>query len=641
MFILCNAQAQHNVSLELSPMFSSNMVLQQGMPTPVWGNAKPGRRVTVNFNTKRVVTTASAAGKWMLKLPVQNVGGPYTMVVIQEADSIVLNNVMIGEVWVCSGQSNMEMPVGDWGKVNNYTNEIAASNFPDIRLFHIKKSASNTPEENPELYDKEQWQECSPATIKRFSAAAYFFAKNIQTKHHIPIGLIQSTYGGTVAEAWVSSFTLQTMPDFTNAVKQIKQQSQKQLLQDYWSQLKNWLQYVEPLDSGFENKNPVWANDLIDITGWQSMQLPAYFDEAGLPEFKGIVWFKKKITISPEAAKNELKISIGSVGDEDVTFFNGVEIGRSNIAGKRIYNVPSGLIHSGENIITIRLIVYKNYASIYGEGETFSITTSAGDILSLAGGWRYKIGYNASLKMPPGEPGDPNRATVLYNAMINPIVPFGIRGVLWYQGEYNVGRAKQYQTLFPLLINDWRYQWNQGNFPFYFVQLANYKNIDSLPVNSDWAELREAQTYALRLPNTAMATAIDIGEAEDIHPKNKQEVGARLALIARSKLYGEYLVYSGPQYKSHTILNNKVSVSFTRARSGLQAKGDSIVSGFAIAGNDHVFHWAKAHIVNDKVIVSSDRVKHPKFVRYAWSNNPVCNLYNAEELPAVPFRTDR
>ncbi|WP_018617233.1 sialate O-acetylesterase [Segetibacter koreensis] len=616
------------------------MVLQQGIKVPVWGVAPAMSKVTIRLNCKTIVTKADTTGKWLVKLPVQKIGGPYTMLFINGSDSIALDNVMVGEVWVCSGQSNMEMPIGDWGKINNYQKEIATANFPAIRLMHLKKSASNTPEEEPELYDKEKWQKCSPATVSRFSAAAYFFAKNIYTRHHVPIGLIQATYGGTVAEAWVSGSSLKAIPEFAAGVHEIEMHPQRDLMQQYNSKLHQWLPEVDSRDSGYQQHRPVWADNNIDVSSWHTMTLPAYFDEAGLPEFYGVVWFRKKIIVGEKENKG-LKINIGSMGDEDITYFNGQEVGRSKLAGQRLYYVPSKLVKKGENFLTIRLIVYRKYASVYGERERFSITSESGASISLAGEWYYKIGYTNSSLLPPDAPDEPNRPTVLYNAMINPIIPYGIRGVIWYQGEYNVGRALQYKTLFPMLITDWRKHWNQENFPFYFVQLANYNAIDSLPKESSWAELREAQTWALKLTNTAMAVAIDLGEAKDIHPKKKQEVGERLALIARAKIYGEKVVYAGPKYRSHGITGKTIEIQFTNAAGGLTTQGDTLVRGFSIAGEDHVFHGAKGTIKGNVVIVSSPEVANPEAVRYAWADNPVCNLYNQYGLPAEPFKIGR
>lgn len=363
------------------------MVLQQGIKAPIWGIAQPESKVTIQLNHKTIVTKAGSDGKWLAKLPVQKVGGPYKIVVSNSNDTITLINVMVGEVWVCSGQSNMEMPVGEWGKVSNYQEEIAAADFPYIRLMHLKKSASNTAEEEPELYNKEQWQSCSPATISRFSAAAYFFAKNIYARHHIPIGLIQATYGGTVAEGWVSCTSLKKMPDFTSAIHEIEMHPQKEVMQQYNSKLQYWLQNLESRDSGYSQNKTIWAGNDVDVSSWHTMTLPAYFDEAGLPDFSGIVWFKKKIVISEKDANKELKINIGSIGDEDVAFFNGNEIGRAKLPGKRIYTIPATLVRKGEDFLTIRLVIYRKYANIYGEAERFSILTGTGKTIPLAGNW--------------------------------------------------------------------------------------------------------------------------------------------------------------------------------------------------------------------------------------------------------------
>lgn len=635
---LYGAKAQQ-ASLQLAQLFSSNMVLQQGIATPVWGTAKKGTTVSIILNGKQAVASVGRDGKWMGKLPPQQAGGPYVMKVMDEADTLVLTNVMIGEVWVCSGQSNMEMPVGNWGKVANYEQEIAGANYSNIRLMHLRKSASNTPEDEVQLYNKEQWQVCSPATIANFSAVAYFFAKNIYQKHPVAIGLIQATYGGTVAQAWVSGASLSTMSEFTKDIASIEKHPQQEVMKTYNTALQQWIQKTEPLDSGFANNEPLWNNEG-NKSSWKNMVLPAYFDEAGLTDFSGFVWFKKKFQLTPEFISKDLTISIGSLGDEDIAYFNGVEIGRNIIAGKRLYTVPKQLIKAGENTLIIRLLVYHKYANIYGEGDRFSISAGDTSKIPLAGNWQYKIGYEAA-NPPPAEPDDPNRTTVLYNAMIHPLIPYGIRGVIWYQGEYNVGRAVQYCTLFPLLINDWRTHWKQGNFPFYFVQLANYKPVDTLPpALSEWAELREAQTYALKLRNTAMAVAIDLGEAEDIHPKNKQEVGRRLALIARAKLYGDDINYSSPAYSYYTVNGNKSRIFFTHIAGGLHTNGGTQIKGFTLAGRDHIFYNAHAILKNHSVIVYHNKVPHPKIIRYSWADNPVGNLYNGYKLPLIPFRTN-
>ena len=447
----------------LSPLFSDNMVLQQKDNVALWGMSEANKIITIttSWNKKLVTTKADAAGNWKIKVATPKAGGPYT-IIFNDGDEVLLNNILIGEVWVCSGQSNMEMPVEGWGKIKNYKEELATANYPNIRLITVEKSTSTQPLTQANF--KNGWQLCSSKTVANFSAVAYFFARNIQQHHNIPIGLIQTAYTGTPAESWVSEPSLKTMPDYDSLV----------------------------------------------------------------------------------------------------------------------------------NVIAAKA----------------------------------------------GSPKDSHIPTVLFNAMINPLIPYAIRGVIWYQGEGNAAKAYQYKTLFPLLINDWRQRWERKNMPFYFVQLANFKEVNAQPEESGWAELRVAQLQTLSVPNTGMAVAIDLGEVKDIHPKNKQDVGLRLALIARAKTYNEKIAYSGPLYKSFKVEGNKIKLFFNHTDGGLQSKGNGELKGFAIAGANKRFYWAKATIKNNKIIVWADEVKDPVAVRYAWAINPICNLYNGAGLPASPFRTD-
>lgn len=445
----------------LSPMFSNNMVLQQKDRVALWGKSSAGKTVviTTSWNQKKYTIAADETGSWKVKVTTPKAGGPYN-ITFDDGETTTLTDVLIGEVWICSGQSNMEMGLEGFGKVKNFREEVAAANYPTIRLLKVEKTTSTQP--LTEAKFTEGWQICSPQTVPQFSAVAYFFARNIQQHHNVPIGLIQTAYSGTPAQSWVSGPALEAIPQYDSVVK-----------------------------------------------------------------------FISKTAASPKDA-----------------------------------HIPS----------------------------------------------------------------------VLFNAMINPLIPYGIRGVIWCQGESNDKKAQQYKTLFPLLIKDWRNRWNK-EFPFYYVQLANFTEARDEPVESTWAELREAQLQTLKVPNTGMAVTIDIGEAKDIHPKNKQDVGLRLALIARAKVYKENIPYSGPIYKNHKIKESRFTISFDHVGEGLQVKGDTL-KGFAIAGADKKFYWANAKIEGNKVVVWSDAVKKPMAVRYAWANNPVCNLYNTAGLPASPFRTD-
>lgn len=453
--------------VHLPALVSSNMVLQRNKPMHIWGWADEGEKITVRFRDKTYQTVA-AKGHWSLSLPALGAGGPYTMT-IQGKNTITLDNILIGDVWVASGQSNMEFPVSGWDRVINYQQEIKAANYPQIRLFQADHVSSTSVLDDVKAW-KGNWQPCSPQSIPEFSAVGYFFAREIYEHEQVPVGIIHSSWGGTMAQTWVSAESLKKMPAFTDTVKAVESRP-------------------------------------------------------------------------------------GILGTER-----------------------------------------------------------------------------------------PTTPTVLYNAMIHPLLPYAIRGVIWYQGESNAdfeAQAIQYRELFPLLISDWRKQWRMGNFPFLFVQLANFRDKKTAPAPSLWALLRDAQLHTLSVvPNTGMATAVDIGMAKDVHPKNKQEVGRRLALVARAKVYGEKIPYSGPVYSTMKINGSRVAVSFNFAN-GLHTSGVDTLQGFEIAGADHQFYWAHAAIKGSQVTVWSEAVPKPVAVRYGWADNPDINLYNEAGLPAIPFRTDK
>jgi len=464
LFFLLMLSVAGMAEVTLPLFFNNNMVLQQGITIPVWGWAKPGEKVTVTLDKNVVSTRTAKTGKWRVNLPKMNYGGPYVLT-IKGKNLVTIENVLIGEVWVCSGQSNMEFKVST---TKNAEAEIAAANYPDIRLFTVKKRVSQLPQDK---LDEGSWSLCSPQTVPGFSAVGYFFGRNLYEKLKVPIGLIHTSWGGTVAETWTSAETISTDPDFSELLQKLK---------------------------------------TVDM---------------------------------------------------------------------------------------------------------------------------------ATAKVAPN-----NYPTLLYNGMINPLVPYAIKGVIWYQGESNASRAQQYKRVFSNMIKDWRTKWNQGNFPFLFVQLANYKKPVTVPSNSEWAELRETQTQTLQLENTGMATIIDAGMADNIHPTDKQVVGYRLSLAARKVAYGESLVYTGPTYREKKIDGNKIYVTFDNVGKGLKVNNlYGYVNGFSIAADNGEFKWAKASVVNQNtIVVSSESVEKPSDVRYGWADNPDdLNLYNAENLPANPFRTDK
>ena len=634
--------------LRLAALFTDNLVLQQGQDNPIWGWAAPRSVVEVRVQDQRVRTHAERDGRWKVFLRPLNTGGPYTITVSASGETITLTNVMSGEVWLGSGQSNMQMPV----KVGNYgvfdgEQEIAAANYPDIRLFTVPMMTSFEPRED---FEAEGWQVCSPETVPSFSAVAYFFGRQLHQELGVPVGLIHSSWGGTLAEAWTSEASLRTLPEFDAKLDDFARSMPEieRMREEYEGKLAAWNEQLEGLDPGMQNGAPVWNDPGQDVSSWATMAIPTTWETAGLPGYDGSVWFRKDVEIPEAWAGKDLELRLGPINDNDQTWFNGHHAGSTDGANvERVYTVPGAAVQAGLNVIVVRVYDLGNAGGIYGNPESLllkPVGDGAAAAISLAGAWRYAPGLDLRNAPPkPEQPvlrkNDPNVPTVLYNAMIAPVVPYGIRGFIWYQGESNASRAHQYQRLFPTLIEDWRGHWN-AELPFYFVQLANFTPRKPEPAEDAWAELREAQTMTLALPNTGMAVIIDIGEADDIHPRNKQDVGRRLALGALANVYGKDIPYSGPMYREMQVEGGSIRLHFDHTDGGLKIGEGEALKGFAIAGADRQFVWAEAELDGDTVVVSSPQVSAPVAVRYAWAANPEANLYNGADLPASPFRTD-
>jgi sialate O-acetylesterase len=628
------APAKH---VKLVSLFSDNMVLQRDKPLPVWGTADPGGEVTVRIQQQSKKTKVSDNGTWQVTLDPMPAGGPHELQVIGR-ETVTLKNVMIGEVWVCSGQSNMEMPVAGWGRVLDYRKEIATADYPNIRLYQVKHTISKTP---LDTVNCPGWSACSPETVPEFSAAAYFFGRMLYSELQIPIGLVHTSWGGTVAEAWTSGPALKTMPYFVQKIAEMES-TRTYTMAEYESAMAARKIKIGQGDAGYKNGQPVWNDPQVDLTDWQTMQLPTKWEVAGYPGLDGIMWFRKDIVIPESMLSSDVTLHLGPINDIDVTWFNGEQVGSiSDANAHRIYPLAKSLIHSGKNSIVVRVEDIGNVGGLWAEPEQMFLAGGNGQKIPLAGEWRCKIGFDTQTLGPqPQSPDNPNQPSVLFNAMLHPLMPYAIRGAIWYQGESNASRANQYRTLFPLMIKDWRANWQQGDFPFLFVQLANFQKKQTRPEQDSWAELREAQLQTLALPNTGMAITIDIGEVEDIHPKNKQEVGRRLALNALHLVYGKEIEYSGPIYTSMQVEGNKIRLHFDHVAQGLVAKDSNELKGFTICGEDKKFVWATAKIDGETIVVSSPVVAHPVAVRYAWAFNPIANLYNKAGLPASPFRTD-
>ena len=626
----------------LPSVFTDNMVLQQKTDITFYGDATKNKQLTVKtgWNGKEYYTEADGQGKWSLKIPTPAAGGPYE-ITFSDGKKLQLKNVMIGEVWFCSGQSNMEMPVAGWGKVMNYEQEIAEAAYPAIRLFQVKKNTSLAPLKEVES-TLGGWQECSSATVPEFSALAYFYARALWKELNVPIGVIDCTWGGTPAEAWTSHETLRQVMGFREEMDKLERLGfdPNRMEQAYSEERAHWQSLFTEKDKGMENGKLCWTAPSLSEEDWQTISLPGYWEGKGLKDFDGIIWFRRSLEIPAEWAGKPLTLRLGMIDDEDITYFNGVEIARgAGYMTPRTYTIPAKLVKAGKAVLAVRVSDFGGEGGIHGKAEDLYVEAD-GKRISLAGDWKYRIGL--SLTGFPPAPISPVQSssypTVLFNAMVKPWTAFPIKGVIWYQGEANVGRPEQYGDLFPALITDWRRQW-RSDFPFYFVQLANFMESKKIQPDSEWAALREAQTKALKLDQVGMAVTIDIGLADDIHPKNKQEVGRRLALVALAGSYGKNVSSSAPVFQNYIIKGNKMELDFGQKQDGFQIKGTTL-KGFTIAGPDRVFYPAEAMVQNGKIIVFSPEVSIPLAARYGWADNPDCNLYGENGLPVAPFRTD-
>ena len=624
-------------TLETSAIFTDNMVLQRDVQVPVWGWAAANEKIVLIFNNKTYNGKADKQGKWRILLPVMSAGGPYNLKIIGKNKTITLSNILFGDVWLASGQSNMEFQVAS---VNNAKEAVANATDAKIRHFYVPHIGSEMPQEK---LDGGPWQVASPNTVGSFTAVGYFFAKELRKHQDVPIGLLHSSWGGSRLEPWMSPQSL-GYTDIKNVAMQLKAQKE-QRMQEVRSKLQAKVGSFPEKDEGLKDGKALWAAKDYADANWMNMTLPVLWENAEMPDLDGIVWFRKTIELSAEDIQKNATLSLGPIDDSDMTWVNGQKVGEmtQKYNENRVYDVPASALKVGKNVITVRVDDTGGGGGIYGKPELLYLETSKKKH-DLAGEWKYKVG-----EVRFGDASNTNQMPMLlYNKMIYPILDFPIKGVIWYQGESNAGGkdAYEYRNLFHTMIEDWRARWtNSGNFPFLFVQLANYMAAKPEPSESDWAVLRESQSKTLTTtPNTGQAVITDIGEAGDIHPRNKQDVGYRLALAALKLTYGDdKVVYSGPVYKSKKVEGNKIRLSFDHVGSGLMATKDKYgyLKGFAIAGSDKKFVWAKAMIEGDDVIVWSEDVKNPTAVRYAWADNPDdANLYNKEGLPASPFRTE-
>lgn len=655
-FSLVNAQNK----LQLPAIIGSNMVLQQKTNAPIWGRAEPGSKIELKcswgYNTETVTTKDSI---WKTEVSTPSAGGPYQIEITNNNNKTVLSDILIGEVWLCSGQSNMEMPlegISARDSVLNSKYEILNANNPNIRLFTVTKIASLSPKSDC----IGEWDECNSENVKKFSAVAYLFGKKLFAELNVPIGLIHSSWGGTAAEVWVEKKSLSQFKEFEEVIQNIEAAGGLQ------NQLTSWLKQFPSISVTNYNRNDLWNSidfedshlslPNTDDSDWKTMMLPANWEKTDFREFNGFVWFRKKIDLPENWIGKDLTIELGAIDDYDVSFVNGKKVGEVNSLrswkNNRIYSISKDINDS--KVLTIAVRVHDSGGiggGIYGGGFRMRlILNNSENEIPIDGEWKFlptaelsemkyyvflnkieQLAHRPTITFPLSQ----RTPTALFNGMIAPIIPYGIKGVIWYQGESNTPNPFLYEKLFPALINNWRENWGY-EFPFYFVQIAPYKH------GGEWGSqyLRDAQRKSLYMKNTGMAVSLDIGDSVNVHPANKTSVADRLALIALANQYGKNVVYSGPLYKSFEKKMDKIVLSFDHAGSGIILKENVKGNQLLISGDDRIFKPAQVQIEGSNLIVWSDEIPDPVAVRYAWNNIVIPTLFNNEGLPASSFRTD-
>ncbi len=664
-----DARASGSSALRLPAIIADGMVLQQQTDCPIWGWAGPGAEIVLRASwlDEETRVMADDAGAWKAMLASPTAGGPYTITITSTSEqtsnaagggaaahataqsTITISDILIGEVWICSGQSNMEWPLS-WA--DGGQEQVAAAKYPQIRIFDVEHQIAVTPQADC----RGKWQACDPKTISRFSAVGYFFGRELHKELDVPIGLIGSNWGGTLAEAWTSGPALRRHGDFDQTLDALEREEREPgYIEKHGRDLMAaWWQDLEKPDRGWQDR---WWQPDRDTSDWPTVTLPQAWEKSAIGNVDGIVWFRREVDLPDEWEMQELVLELGPIDDYDITWFNGAQVGELKEPGAwttpRKYTVPADLVRSGRNVIVIRVLDTGGDGGLVGKPEQLRLRLAKGaadaEPISLAGSWQYQLGASIE-KLPPMPRATrvhQNMPTALYNGMIAPLVPYAIRGAIWYQGESNRMRARQYRTLFPAMIADWRASWGIGEFPFYFVQIAPFNYGGDV---GEAAELREAQMMTLKAPNTGMAVTMDIGNPADIHPRDKVPVGQRLAAWALAKIYGrEGVVCSGPIYREMRVEGHAVRLQFDYAAGGLiagQREADGSITpaeaptGFQIAGANRKFVPATAEIDGETIIVRSPAVRKPVAVRYAWGAADAGTLFNKAKLPASSFRTD-
>jgi sialate O-acetylesterase len=615
----------------VSPIFGDQMVLQRGKPNAIWGWSEPGDTVRVEIGDRSATATAGADGRWQTRIQPPPPGGPYT-VRITGRQTVELHEVLVGDVWICSGQSNMQFGLA---QARNGAEEIKNAS-PEIRYYIVGQRVSYSHVDIP----RGSWKIVSPATSGRpfggISAVAYFFARKVHDSVHVPIGLVQAAVGGVPAETFASPESLRSVKDFDAGLAEVEQRGQRGG-PEYGNYIMHW---YDEYDIG--TKDGSWADPELDDSSWKRVQVPSRFEELGVADVPSLIWLRKEITLPETLPQGPARLLLGSVEKMDTTYVNGRQVGASSwVENPRVY-FAGGALTPGRNVIAIRLFKMRPDGGFLSPAADLRLVLGDGMAIPLGGEWKGRVAVDGRPPQPlpiafenlPSMPG------VLYRGMLEPIAPLALTGAIWYQGESNTARAYQYRELLPALISGWREAFGQGDFPFYIVSLPRYLHHRDSPGEDDWAELREAQALTAKsVPHSCVAVTIDTGDPDNIHPRDKKEVGDRLAYCALAEHHGLKIPYSGPTLSSVERLPGALKLNFDHTDGGLVVKGDK-PGEFSLAGDNREFYWADARIQGDAVIVSTASVPDPKAVRYAWQANPEATLFNGAGLPAAPFRTD-
>jgi sialate O-acetylesterase len=617
--------------IRLPRLISDGMILQRDSPFIIWGWASPDEDIRLDFNNRQYKAVTDKQGSWRITLPPVAAGGPYEMV-FTASNKIVLKDILFGDVWVCSGQSNMEFMMERLLPL--FETKLPGTDNPMIRMFRVPQDYNFKVAGHD--FQTGEWQRATPESVLKFSAVAWYFADELYKKFHIPVGLINASLGGSPAEAWISENAIKEFPEYYAELQKFKNDSLiRQIEAQDKKRSEEWYTLLNAKDKGYADLLNPWYKGDWQSSDWMNMDIPGYWANGPLGKVNGVVWFKKEINIPASMTGKPARLVLGRIVDADYAFINGIQVGTTGyMYPSRKYAVAPGILREGKNTIVVRVISNKGKGG-FVEGKSYELLTPD-ERVDLKGPWKYRLG--AVMEPLESQTFVRWKPVGLFNAMISPLVNYRIKGAVWYQGESNTSRYTEYTKLLSTLILDWRDKWNQGNFPFLFVQLPNFMEAKAQPSESEWALFREAQAKALSVPRTAMVVTYDIGEWNDIHPLNKKDVGVRLALAAGKVAYGDNkTVYSGPVCTSFKIKGNKLIIAFRNTGSGLMARGGEL-KHFAVAADHGKFVWAKAKIENDRVVVWNDEIKHPVSVRYAWADNPEgANLYNKEGLPAAPF----